>query len=67
LRQVTALEGALLLEPVLNPFRAWDVHGELPGLAALAGGALMLVASAGRALAAAPAHSPAKLLSDNST
>lgn len=53
LRKVTALEGALLLllEPVLNPFWAWGVHGEVPGVAALAGGALILLASALRAFA----------------
>lgn len=68
LRQVTALEGALLLllEPVLNPFWAWGVHGEVPGRAALAGGALILAASAWRAFAAAPAQSPAKLRADSS-
>lgn len=53
LRRVTALEGALLLllEPVLNPFWAWGVHGEVPGSAALAGGVLILFASALRAMA----------------
>lgn len=51
LRRVTALEGALLLllEPVLNPFIAWAVHGEVPGVAVLAGGVLILGVSAGRA------------------
>ena len=53
LRRVTALEGALLLllEPVLNPFWAWGVHGEVPDSAALTGGALIVLASALRALA----------------
>ena len=35
----------LLLEPALNPFWAWLVHGERPGVWALAGGALILGAT----------------------
>lgn len=48
LRAVSALEASLLLllEPVLNPLWAWLVHGEEPGPWSLAGGALILVASA---------------------
>jgi DME family drug/metabolite transporter len=48
LRRVRALEAALLLlvEPVLNPLFAWLVHGERPGPWALAGGALILGATA---------------------
>ena len=44
---VPALEASLLLllEPVLNPIWAWLVHGEAPGHWALAGGALILVAT----------------------
>jgi drug/metabolite transporter (DMT)-like permease len=38
----------LLIEPVLNPIWAWLVHGEIPGPATLAGGALILGATAGR-------------------
>jgi DME family drug/metabolite transporter len=51
LRHLTALETALLLnlEPVLNPVWAWLVHGETPGTAALAGGALILAAVVARA------------------
>lgn len=39
-----AFEAALLLliEPVFNPLWAWWVHGELPGPATLAGGALIV-------------------------
>jgi MFS family permease len=35
---------------VLNPIWAWLVHGETPGVATLAGGALILGATAGRVL-----------------
>src|SRR5882672_861985 len=50
--RVRALEVGLflLIEPVLNPIWAWLVHGETPGPAALAGGALILGATAGRML-----------------
>lgn len=45
---VSALEASLLLllEPVLNPVWAWLAHGERPGAWSLAGGALILGASA---------------------
>jgi drug/metabolite transporter (DMT)-like permease len=48
--QVRALEVGLflLIEPVLNPIWAWLVHGEKPGPAALAGGLLILGATAVR-------------------
>jgi drug/metabolite transporter (DMT)-like permease len=36
----------LLLEPVLNPVWTWMVHGETPGQGALAGGVIILVATA---------------------
>ncbi len=44
IRHVPALAAALLLllEPVLNPFWAWLVHGETPGRWTVAGGALVL-------------------------
>lgn len=47
LRHVAALEASvlLLLEPALNPFWSWIVHGENPGAWALAGGALILGAT----------------------
>jgi drug/metabolite transporter, DME family len=38
----------LLIEPVLNPIWAWLVHGETPGAATLAGGAVILGATAVR-------------------
>jgi len=38
----------LLIEPVLNPIWAWLVHGEKPGLATVAGGTLILGATAVR-------------------
>jgi DME family drug/metabolite transporter len=47
IRRVTALEAStlLLLEPALNPVWTWWIHGEWPGFAALAGGALILTAT----------------------
>jgi len=52
-KHVPALEATLLLllEPVLNPIWAWAVHGETPGPWSLAGGAIILVATAVRAVA----------------
>src|SRR5438309_6725862 len=38
----------LLIEPVLNPLWAWLVHGETPGPTTIAGGVLILGATAGR-------------------
>lgn len=50
--QVRALEVGLflLIEPVLNPIWAWLVHGETPGAATLAGGAVILGATVGRTI-----------------
>jgi drug/metabolite transporter, DME family len=50
IRHVTALEASvlLLLEPALNPFWAWLVHGERPGFWSLLGGALILGATLAR-------------------
>ena len=47
-RHVPAFEVSLLLlvEPALNPVWAWLVHGETPSGVALAGGALILGATA---------------------
>jgi DME family drug/metabolite transporter len=44
---VPAFEASLLLllEPVLNPIWAWWIHGERPGTASLAGGAVILLAT----------------------
>jgi drug/metabolite transporter (DMT)-like permease len=44
---VPALEVSLLLlvEPVLNPFWTWLVHGERPGMWAVLGGALILLSA----------------------
>lgn len=49
---VPALEASLLLlvEPVLNPVWAWVAQGEEPGPWAIAGGAIILVATALRTL-----------------
>ena len=48
--RVRALEVGLflLIEPVLNPIWAWLVHGETPGPMTIAGGVLILGATAGR-------------------
>jgi drug/metabolite transporter (DMT)-like permease len=50
-RGLPALEAALLLlvEPALNPLWAWIVHGESPSALALAGGGLILGATAVKA------------------
>ncbi len=50
LRAVPAIEASLLLltEPVLNPLWAWLTLGELPGAWALAGGAVIVAATAGK-------------------
>ncbi len=52
MRRVPALEASLLLlvEPAFNPLWAWLVHGERPGGWSLAGGALILAATAWRTL-----------------
>lgn len=63
--KVRAIEASLLLllEPVLNPIWAWTVHGERPGAWSLAGGGIILAATAvkswwdvRRAQATAPAR-----------
>ncbi len=46
----------LLIEPALNPVWAWLVHGERPGPWALAGGALILGATALRSVLSAAAR-----------
>ena len=48
----------LLLEPVLTPLWAWAAHGERPSGWALAGGAVMLVATVARTLLASIAPPP---------
>lgn len=51
LRRITALEGALLLllEPVVSPIWAWLVHAEIPQAPTIAGGILIVLATALRA------------------
>lgn len=51
MKHVPALEASLLLllEPVLNPIWTWLVYREQPSRLALAGGALIIGATAGRA------------------
>lgn len=52
-----ALETALLimLEPALNPFWTWVLHGEKPAWLAIAGGAIILAATTAQALRKTPA------------
>lgn len=47
LRRIPAFEASILLmvEPVLNPVWAWIFHGEVPGIWALVGGAILLGAT----------------------
>jgi drug/metabolite transporter (DMT)-like permease len=51
IQRVRAVEAGLILlaEPVLNPLWAWFAHGERPSALSLAGGAIILGASAARA------------------
>jgi drug/metabolite transporter (DMT)-like permease len=53
MRRVAALEASLLLlvEPAFNPLWAWLAHGERPGPWSLAGGVLILAATAWKARA----------------
>ena len=52
MRHLPALEASLLLliEPVLNPLWAWLIRGEHPGQWVLTGGALIIAATAARAV-----------------
>ena len=52
MRHLPALEIALLLllEPVLNPLWTWVVRGEEPGGWALAGGAVIVAATAAKSV-----------------
>jgi len=52
MRTLTALDTAvlLLIEPLLNPTFVWLLHGETPTPLAMAGGALVLVATTWRSL-----------------
>jgi drug/metabolite transporter (DMT)-like permease len=52
MRHLPALDVSmlLLLEPVLNPIWTWLLHGEQPGAAVIAGGAIILAATAVRAV-----------------
>jgi DME family drug/metabolite transporter len=53
INHIPALEASLLLliEPVLNPIWAWLIQGEVPGVWALLGGAIILGATTARSLA----------------
>lgn len=50
IRHVPALEAStlLLMEPALNPIITWLAHGEVPGPWAIAGGAVILLATLAR-------------------
>jgi len=50
-RHVPAFEGSLIIlfEPTLNPIWAWLFHSEVPGVWAVAGGAVILSASTAKA------------------
>jgi drug/metabolite transporter (DMT)-like permease len=50
LAHLPALDASMILflEPVLNPVWTWLVHGEAPGLGAALGGAVILLATAGK-------------------
>ena len=52
IRHLTALEVSLLLliEPVLNPILTWLLRGEQPGAWTIAGGVVILVATAARSV-----------------
>jgi drug/metabolite transporter (DMT)-like permease len=54
-QHLSALEASmlLLLEPALNPVWSWLLHGETPTAWAMAGGALIIAATAGQARYAA--------------
>jgi drug/metabolite transporter (DMT)-like permease len=56
IRRVPAFTASLLLlvEPALNPVWAWLVHGERPGVWAVAGGILIIGATTTRALQRRP-------------
>lgn len=58
LRNVPALEASLLLllEPVLNPVQAWMVLGETPTPLSMAGGVLILAATAVRTIVSSRAR-----------
>lgn len=60
MRQVSAIEAGLILliEPALNPLWAWILQGENPGLPAIAGGAIILTATAVHTCWPAAANQP---------
>lgn len=61
MKEVTAIETGLilLLEPALNPLWAWMLQGENPGIPALAGGVIILTATAVHTCWPVMARSPA--------
>ena len=69
MRHVPAFEASLLLlvEPALNPVWTWAVHGERPGPWTLAGGVLIIGATAARAFIDARLAAPPAVTSDRAT
>ena len=57
---IPALEASviLLIEPALNPFWAWLVQGEVPGIWAMAGGAIILGATTAKSWAERRVEAP---------
>jgi drug/metabolite transporter (DMT)-like permease len=60
MRDLPALDASLLLllEPVLNPVWAWAVRGEAPGPWTIAGGGVIIAASAAKSVYDARVMSP---------
>jgi len=61
IRHVPAVEAStlLLLEPALNPFWAWLVHGERPGIWSVAGGVLIMGATLAKTVVDSRTREPA--------
>lgn len=57
---IPALEASviLLIEPALNPVWAWLVHGEVPGIWAMVGGAIILAATTAKSWTARRVEAP---------
>lgn len=66
MREVPALEASLLmlLEPVANPVWTWLVHGERVGPATLAGGAIVIAATAAKTVVERRLRSDAGVLEE---
>jgi DME family drug/metabolite transporter len=60
INHIPALEASviLLIEPALNPVWAWLVHGEVPAIWAMAGGAIILAATTAKSWAERRVEAP---------